>query len=105
MTNYELTMFNNFDTLIEVGRWLRIKQDRIDLQAFVATIKKIIDMSADFEFSNDYTLFRRVLPFNSILHEFNKPHDFIPDIIAMHKEQTEQLNIKYPKQSWKRQNQ
>lgn len=102
LTEYEEKMFNNLNTLTELNKWFGIKQDRSDLKEFIAVIKKRIDQSGDFEFSNDYTLFKRVHPFGTVIYQSKLKHDFMPDIEKMHKEQTEQLNIKYPKEPWKR---
>lgn len=101
LTEYEEKMFNNLNTLTEVNKWYGIKQDRSDLEAFINVIKKRIDLNNDFEFSNDYTMFKRVLPFSSMIHDHNVKHDFMPQINEIHLQQIKELNIKFPSQ-WKR---
>lgn len=102
MTDYELTMFNNLNTLTEINKWFGIKQDRPDLEAFIAVIKKRIDLSADFEFSNDYTLFKRVLPFNTVLYEHKVPFDFMPQINDIHDNGIRDMIRKHPHMNcWK----
>ena len=66
MTEYETKMFDNLNKL-ELGTWYRINQERPDLKEFISVIKKRIDEMDDFIFSNDYSKFKRVLPFSEII--------------------------------------
>lgn len=63
LTDYDLEMFQNLETLLVESGWYTIKKDRNDLDKFIAAIKKRIDHKNDFEFNGDYTKFRRIDPF------------------------------------------
>lgn len=71
MTEYETKLFTNLNTLETLNKWYGIKQDRPDKEDFVNALKKRIHLCGDFEFSNCYQKFRRVLPFNSLLVDWS----------------------------------
>ena len=59
---------------LERDKWWLILDTRPDKEDFVEAIKTRIDMYGDFEFSNDYTKFRRIEPYSEFIKGVENPN-------------------------------
>jgi len=62
LTDYDNEMFNKIASL-NFNTYYTIRLDRPDVYDFYEMLKKRIDLFGDFEFSNDYTQFKRIIPY------------------------------------------
>jgi len=73
LTKYQEELFPKLLTLRQ-DAWYEIKPERPDREDFVEAIKTRIDMYGDFEFSNDYTKFRRIEPYSEFIKGVENPN-------------------------------
>jgi len=69
---YLKELFYNLENKTEFNKWYSV--ERPDREDFVEAIKTRIDMYGDFEFSNDYTKFRRIEPYSEFIKGVENPN-------------------------------
>jgi len=88
---YEKEMFNKLCSL-DFNTYYTIRHDREDLYKFYVMLKKRIDNFDDFLFSDDYTKFKKVIPFSKFIQTLNNPGGISYKIECY---SSEELNIDY----------
>lgn len=101
--DYNADISEKLNTL-PVGKVYAINPERADLEAFREAIKARIDQKGDFEFSADYTSFKRIKPFYDEVAEIPEtcePINWIGMVNAIHDTIQRELELKYPKKQWR----
>lgn len=75
LTDYEKLIFSQIEEKVKLDKGYKIDPSRPDYDQFIAAIKKYSDIwNGAIEFNQDYTRFKRVLPFTFYS---NLPHLWI----------------------------
>ena len=101
--DYAADLSAKLDTL-PLHKVYAINPSRPDLEAFVEAIKARIDCNGDFQFSDDYTGFKRIKPFYDEVAEIPEtcePIDWHGMVKAIHDSLQKELDLKYPKKQWR----
>lgn len=70
----------------KIGRWYPVSEVKSDHKEFIEALKHRIDIKNDFEFNDDYTMFKRILTIRQIIDGNLDPDGDIPVMVSAYQD-------------------